>query len=116
MNKRYVRQIMLIIFTVLIISSNVYAGNRHLLHQVPELSNSLVTVGDVLHIGEDQIIAANGTRIDIYVDGQVVSSITDLTSNVTALITGDLTGNFRSELIIGTENSVVYIYQYQEGL
>lgn len=116
MNKRYIRQIMLIIFTVLIISSNVYAGNRHLLHQVPELSNSLVTVGDVLHIGEDQIIAANGTRIDIYVDGQVVSSITDLTSNVTALITGDLTGNFRSELIIGTENSVVYIYQYQEGL
>src|SRR5690625_4638420 len=104
---------MIIFFSLVIIHDVVRAD--YLFYELAYLDNSILAVADVLDTGRDQIIAGNGSEVRIYDQGQVQELISLFSVTVTAIAVGDLTGDFRPEILIGTDKGSYYVYQRIQG-
>lgn len=102
---------MLLIFTTNTVNANV----DYLKMELPDLTGGLVISADLPNYDNKQLLVSRGEAVYIYNDNQLVSSITDFSGNVTALATGDLTGDYRSEILIGTDRMNFYVYQFRNG-
>lgn len=82
----------------------------------PELDGAVLLVADLLDVEEPQVILGRKNQVHIVVDGEERELIKDLPGNVTSLAVGDLTGDFRPELLVGTDNAgAFYVYESQGG-
>lgn len=80
----------------------------------PELRGAVLLVDDLLDIGEPQVILGRQNSVYVAHDDVVKELVSDLPGSVTALAAGDLTGDFRPELLVGTDNAgAFYIYERQ---
>lgn len=83
----------------------------------PELNGAVLLVADLMDIGEPQVILGRQNAVYIVHEDEVQELAGDLPGHVTALAAGDLTGDFRPELLVGTDNAgAFYIYERQGGL
>lgn len=114
MNIRQAGLLLMIIFFSLVIIHDVVRAD-YLLYELAYLDNSILAVADVLDTGRDQIIAGNGSEVRIYDQGQVQELISGFSGTVTAIAVGDLTGDFRPEILIGTDKGSYYVYQRIQG-
>ncbi len=87
----------------------------YLLEEQPHLRDSILVVSDLFNIGRSQIVAGRENEVSIYDEGELVATIAGFAGNVTALAAGDLTGDFRPEIVIGTDNYSYYVYQSVRG-
>ncbi|MFY9436523.1 MAG: VCBS repeat-containing protein, partial [Limnochordia bacterium] len=107
--------LMFLLSLLIIAGCSLTAQADYLLEELPYLHNSVVAVASVLNNGRDQIISGLGNELRIYDQGVLIGTITGFAGNVTAVAAGDLTGDFRPEIIIGTDNFNFYVYQHVQG-
>lgn len=107
--------LMFLLSLLIIAGCSLTAQADYLLEELPCLHNSVVAVASVLNNGRDQIISGLGNELRIYDQGVLIGTITGFAGNVTAVAAGDLTGDFRPEIIIGTDNFNFYVYQHVQG-
>ncbi|NLJ74247.1 MAG: VCBS repeat-containing protein [Firmicutes bacterium] len=90
------------------------AGATHYMRvDEPELEGAAILIADVYELGHNQMIVAKDREILFMAQDEILASISGLSGNVTALAVGDLTGDYRSELVVGTDNAgAVYFYEY----
>lgn len=82
----------------------------------PELQSAIILLGDLYGRGESVRIVAHGSSIYIEEKGIKTEIITDISGKVSALAFGDLTGNLKNDLVVGTANAgAIYVYQEQNG-
>ncbi len=81
------------------------------MNELPHLDGGVVIVGSVYNTGTQQLIVGKGNQVSIYDGNQTIGTITGFSGNVTALAVGDMNGNFRQEILIGTDDFNVHIYQ-----
>jgi len=110
------RGMLLLISLCIIASCSLTVQAGYLLEEQPYLHNSVIAVAQVLNNGSDQIISGLGDEVRVYDQDQLVATITGFAGNVTAIAAGDLTGDFRPEILIGTDNFNFYAYQNIQGI
>ncbi|HHT72583.1 MAG TPA: VCBS repeat-containing protein [Firmicutes bacterium] len=82
----------------------------------PELDGTVLLVADLYDTQEPQVVLGRHSGVHIVADGEGRQIIGDLPGTVTALAAGDLTGDFRPELLVGTDNAgAFYIYEHRDG-
>ena len=111
MNYRKTRLGFCIILCLIIFIYQQAKAVDYLMEELPFLTNSIITTADLFDSGIEQLIMGRDNIVKIYDQGAVVATITDFVGNVTALAVGDLTGDFRPEIVIGTDNCNIYVYQ-----
>jgi len=75
-----------------------------------------VVVGDILGNGSEQLLVGSGSLVSILSEGEVVGEIRGFHGNVTALGYGDLTGNLRTDIVVGTDNAgALYTFTSHNG-
>ena len=107
--------LLLVILLISFAANSAAVQAEYLLAEQPYLHNSIITAADVLDTGADQIIAGLGSEVKIYDQEQVLETISGFSGVVTAVAAGDLTGDFRPEILIGTDKGSYYIYQKVQG-
>ncbi len=108
---KWIYIIVTVLFVVLV-NQHTHAELQYIRLDAPELSNSVVISGDLFDMGRDQLIVGKGSKVDIYLDDEIIQTISGISGSVTALAFGDLTGNFRNELLVGTNNAgAFYIFE-----
>lgn len=103
-----------IFLCLFIIMTTTATGNTHYMQvDEPGLEGATILLADVYERGQNQVIVAKGNEIQFILDGQVLAAVTGFSGRVTALAVGDLTGDYRSELVVGTDNAgAVYFYEW----
>lgn len=82
----------------------------------PELDGTVLLVADLYDTHEPQVVLGRQNGVHMVRDGQAQQIVSDLPGSVTALAAGDLTGDFRPELLVGTDNAgAFYIYELWNG-
>jgi hypothetical protein len=82
----------------------------------PELDGSVFVVADLYDTGDPHVVLGRKNAVYVVSDGQEMQIVSDLSSSVTALAVGDLTGDFRPELLVGTDNAgAFYVYELRGG-
>lgn len=109
------RGLVFLISLSIVIGCSLTAQADYLLEELPYLHNSVIAVASVLNNGRDQVISGLGNVVNIYDQDQLAGTISGFAGSVTAVAAGDLTGDFRPEIIVGTDNYSFYVYQYVQG-
>lgn len=86
-------------------------ASDYVMKDLPQLDNGIVIAADVLNKGSEQLIVGKGNKVFIYDQTELVGTISGFSGNVTALAVGDMNGNFRLEVLVGTDAFNVHIYQ-----
>ena len=115
MKKRLIAAQVLVIFIYLVQTSSANS-EIYFRYEAPEFVGKTVVSADLLDIGRPQLLIGGNGWVDIMLDDEVVETVSGFPGNVTSLAIGDLNGNFRPELIIGTDNAgAFYIYEKRQG-
>lgn len=104
------REYLIILFSVLILSANTIASS-YVLEELPHLHNTVLIAADVMNVGYQQLIVGKSNEVRIFDQNGTSKPIADIDGNVRALATGDLTGNFRMEVLVGTDNYSICVYK-----
>lgn len=108
-------RINLLVVLALIVVFSATGDAAYLQVDAPEYSDKAVLVADLLDYGKPQIIVGGQGNVTVYTDDKALYTITNVSGRVTSLAIGDLTGDFRPELLVGTDNAgAFYIYQLRD--
>lgn len=82
----------------------------------PELEGTVLLVADLFDTQEPIVVLGRRNGVSVVRDGEEQQIVKDLPGSVTALAAGDLTGDFRPELLVGTDNAgAFYVYELRSG-
>ena len=106
----------LFLFLVLILLPNMVQASPYIVVDEPDLEGTVVLFADLFSQGETNCLVAKGSTVSLLKNGFKTELINDIVGQISALAVGDVTGNLRNDLIIGTTNAgALYFYKEQNG-
>lgn len=104
------------LFLVLILLPNMVQASPYIVVDEPDLEGTVVLFADLFSQGETNCLVAKGSTVSLLKNGFKTELINDIVGQISALAVGDVTGNLRNDLIIGTTNAgALYFYKEQNG-
>lgn len=104
-----------ILFILLLIPA--LADATYIALDVPKLRNSVVLVTDLYGQGELNLIFGQGHNVSLFQENEVSVLIEGISGRVTAIAVGDVNGDLRNDLVVGTDNGgALYFYTEKDGI
>lgn len=104
-----------VVISILLLSAASGAAT-YIAVEVPELRNSVLRVADLYSQGESMLLLGQGHSVSTLAEDTVVPLIDGISGRISALAVGDVNGDLRSELVVGTDSGgALYFYAEKGG-
>ena len=105
----------MLVLTLLIVPITALAS-PYIVVDEPALKGAIILIADLYNRGETTCLVAQGSSIYLVENGTKTEIINNISGQISAMAVGDLTGDLKNNLIVGTANAgALYVYQEQNG-
>lgn len=105
-----------VVLFILLLSSASMAAT-YIAVEVPELQNSAPLVADLYSQGESTLLLGQGHSVFVLAEDTTVPLIEGILGHISALAVGDVNGDLRNDLVLGTDSGgALYFYTEKSGI
>lgn len=106
-----------VLILVIFLMPKIGLASSYMVVDQPDLQGSIILMGDLFDQGTPIRLIAQNSNIYLEENGTRTKIISDISGQVSAMAFGDLTGDLKNNIVIGTaEAGAIYVYQEENGV